>query len=194
MAVALSMKGPVFASDIHAPLIALYSAVRAGWDPPASVDAETYAAARALPDSDPLKAFAGFGCSYGGKWFGGYAKANPDHPRGYATHARSALLRDCMRLADVACLDFFAVEPGPAEFVIYLDPPYAGTTGYAGVAPFDHDRFVQRVRAWAEHTPVFVSEYDFPIGECVAEIQTSAEKRLRQGAVERLYFVYNPKG
>lgn len=40
MAEGLSSSGPVLATDICAPLIALYRAIRLGWDPPESVTQE----------------------------------------------------------------------------------------------------------------------------------------------------------
>ncbi len=86
MSVALSKKGPVLASDACAPLIALYKAVQEGWDPPTEVSRQTYMAAKLLPDSDPMKAFCGFGCSFGGKWFGGYGGPSLHHPTGLAIY------------------------------------------------------------------------------------------------------------
>lgn len=190
MAAALSNKGPCYASDAHPALIALYSAVRAGWQPPETVSEAEYQAAKALPDSDPMKAFCGFGLSYGGKWFGGYARAKPGHGDFHA-YAWNGLRRDCPKLAGVACLDWLTCEPAPTDCLVYLDPPYAGTTRYAQGA-FDHALFLQLAIGWSQHTHVFVSEYAFPFGYCVAELAASAEKRLKPGSVERLFFL--PKG
>lgn len=100
-----------------------------GWDPPTDVSKETWQAAKSLPDTDPMKAFCGFGCSFGGKWFGGYMKHAPGKSeRIYTTRG---LKRDCMEGA-FDLVDFLAVEPQPTAALLYLDPPYAGTTGYAG--------------------------------------------------------------
>lgn len=177
MSVALSKNGPVWSTDACVPLISLYRAVQNGWDPPTEVSKETWQAAKSLPDSDPMKAFCGFGCSFGGKWFQGYAenyrerivRNGPEtgkRKRQWThTATRIGLLRDCGGLKfDV--VDFLAVEPQPTAALLYLDPPYAETQGYDGAPPFDYDRFVKRVRGWARHTRVFVSEYSFPIGEC----------------------------
>lgn len=194
MAAALSAAGPVVASDIHRPLIALYRAVRNGRDPPEHVSAEVYEESKLLRDAYPMKGFCGFGCSYGGKWFGGFAKPNfktPGHchPHGYAPAARRAVIRDAPLPLHVGLFDFLESEPGPIDWIFYLDPPYARTTPYSGTPPFDHDRFYRLCEAWAKHTLVYVSEYACPIGRCVLEIQTSSEKRLKQGAVERLFLV-----
>ena len=159
MAVRLAADGPGLVSDRHPALIAMYRAVRAGWDPPSVLTEEQWRAARDLPDSDPLKAFAGFGCSFGGKYFEGYARSGA---RNYAGAARRALLRDlpALRGCTLACVDFFDVPP-TGGLLLYLDPPYAGTTDYG--AAFDSARLWTRAREWArEGSSVFVSEYACP--------------------------------
>jgi DNA adenine methylase len=192
---ALLKNGPVLSTDACAPLIALYRAVQNGWDPPTHVDEATYRAARTLPDSDPMKAFCGFGCSFGGKWFGGYAAPNPHPGRApYATNARKNLKANTVGLR-FGYLDFFSEVPRALGIVLYLDPPYRATTGYAGAPPFDSDAFTRRVQQWADAgNPVFVSEYQLPIGQCIwqREQLTKVNCGLRaQGkkAIERLFYI-----
>jgi DNA adenine methylase len=147
--------GPGLSSDLCLPLISLYQAVSEGWDPPSSLSPEEYTRARVLPDTDPLKAFAGFGTSFAGTWFAGYARGEGS----YAKRARNALLRDVPGL----CFDhmsFFDIDPYPHDGVIYCDPPYRDTQGYGGVVSFDHERFYTQCVLWSSlGTPVFVSEY-----------------------------------
>lgn len=99
VSVKLAAHGPGIVSDANPALIALYQAVRDGWDPPGHVSEEEYSAAKALPDSDPRKAFIGFGCSFGGKWFGGYAR----NARGddYVGATQRSLARDLPKLRGV---------------------------------------------------------------------------------------------
>jgi DNA adenine methylase len=188
MSVALRKKGPVWSTDANAALIRLYQAVQAGWEPPTMVSKEAWTAAKALPDSDPMKAFCGFGCSFGGMWFQSYMKHNP----GKSEHIYSyrGLKRDLPRVS-VALVDFMSVAPQPCEAILYLDPPYAGTTGYAGLPPFDSEAFVQRVRQWAQFTHVFISEYSLPIGECVWEKTVPLQLAGGTGPprLERLYYL-----
>ena len=162
----LAAHGHGLISDACRPLVALYKAVQRGWDPPSVVSESEYAAARALPDDDPMKAFVGFGCSFGGKWFAGYARSG-DGKRNYADEARRSLLRDVPRIANcrIVCLDFLAIQPRrDADLVIYCDPPYANTTAYAGAPAFDSAAFWDLVRGWERYgVPVFVSEYECPI-------------------------------
>jgi DNA adenine methylase len=189
MSVALSAYAPVLASDACAPLIALYRAVRNGWEPPSEVSREMYAAARALPDSDPLKAFCGFACSFSGKWFGGFASSGS---RNYAKNAHRSL-RDVTKPAEIVCVSWFDIEPESTGAVLYLDPPYAGTTGYAGVQPFDSVAFIACVREWSAFAHIFVSEYSFPLGEVVwfGEQTTTVarDKSAYSKATERLYYI-----
>ena len=190
-AVALSVKGPVWCSDANAALINLYRAVKAGWDPPTEVSKETYRAAKFLPDTDPLKAFCGFGCAFAGKWFGGFAASGA---RNYAAQARAALLRDVPRVAAFAHADALRQSIDVDVAAVYADPPYAGTTGYAAVEALDRAAFEAAVCTWAQRVQVFVSEYSFPHGVCVWEGEQTTTVNAGQSksgfrAVERLYRV-----
>ncbi len=67
--------GTRLASDANKALITLYSHMQKGWVPPEVLSEDRYQEIKAKKDdADPLTAFAGFGCSFGGKWFGGYAR------------------------------------------------------------------------------------------------------------------------
>lgn len=148
--------------DIHRDLVLLWSAVRDGWVPPTAISKEQY---NELKNADPsaLRAFAGFGLSFGGKWFGGYASsARGDDFCGAA--ARGLLKKaDAVKRADrVEQLPFYMWSVTP-ETVVYCDPPYADTTGYAGSGSWDATWFWDTVRRWANQgAQVFVSEYRAP--------------------------------
>jgi DNA adenine methylase len=180
LSVSVALGGRGLVSDVNQALIELYRAVAAGWDPPSALTREEWGAARSLPDTNPLKAFAGFSCSFGGIYFNSYTsqdgpwtiRSGPGAGRVVrrshaAAAARATLLRDVPALVARGCvfagLDFLEVEPEPTDAVLYLDPPYKGVTGYRGVAPFDHAHFYTRVRQWSAFTDVFVSEYALPL-------------------------------
>jgi DNA adenine methylase len=79
-----------YLSDASEDLIALWSAVQRGWEPPVEVTSAEYASLREAAPS-ALRGFAGYGCSFGGKWFGGYARnARADN---FALQSRNSLLR-----------------------------------------------------------------------------------------------------
>jgi len=186
MSVALSKAGPVVSSDANPALIALYSAVADGWDPPKTISEAEYHAAKTLPDSNPLKAFAGFCAGFGGKYFGGYARGES---RNWAAEGRRALLRDCPG-REFFHVDWLAMEPFACKGALYLDPPYAGTTGYAATGAFDSVVFEARVLQWAKlGVPVFVSEYEFPLGTEIWSQQLLKRASVGPGdiATERLF-------
>jgi DNA adenine methylase len=193
VSVALSKNGPVLASDACAPLINLYKAVQDGWDPPSVSSVEEYRYAKTLPDTDPLKAFYGFGLSYGGKWFGGYQHQRMNN-RGvtysYAGSCRNSLVRDCKLEVKFEVLDFLSLIPGETNRLLYLDPPYKGTTEFDGVNNFDSPLFVKLVDQWSKFTDIFVSEYEFPLGTCVWERKSTGSSCLaKNDALERLYHI-----
>lgn len=178
-----ALQGPLIISDAHAPLINLWKAVSNGWAPPEIITENDYKAAKLLPDEDPLKAFCGFGMSFGGKWFGGYARSNQDYLRLSTNNIerRRKFLGNCY----ISCIDFLTVEPFECpDLFIYCDPPYEGTTGYAGTPTFDHDLFLARCLQWRMlGAEVFISEYNCRIPhEIVWERQP---KKTTLGARDR---------
>lgn len=155
------------ANDLHPYLIALYRAVQAGYDPPATVSREMHSDVRQHKDRYPpeLVGFVGFGCSFGGTWFGGYAFDSVGTD--YAAVARRTLLRqrDSLQGVEIHNCDYRELA-FPPRSLLYCDPPYANATPYTrggGLPAFDTDTFWAwaQQRANAGHT-VFVSEYDAP--------------------------------
>lgn len=202
MAEGLSSSGPVLATDICAPLIALYRAIRLGWDPPESVTQEQWEAAKSLPDSDPLKGFCGFGASFNGIYFSRYVEPQARLTIGSGPSARlstrryhaaigAVLRRQLPKIAAVECADFLNQPIVAFDGVLYCDPPYRGTTGYPGAPSFSHDRFYTIVQQWAAvGVPVFISEYSCPVGRCVFERPSPRGCTMaKSSAVERLFLV-----
>jgi DNA adenine methylase len=148
-----------YGSDTHTDLILMWQALQGGWVPPTSLDSNEY---RFLKDSEPsaLRAFAGFGCSFGGKWFGGYARSGD---RNYALNAHNSVMKKSAGMTGtISCRDYRDYRPS-ARSLVYCDPPYADTTGYTGVDAFDSDEFWSTMRAWRDAGAlVFVSEDKAP--------------------------------
>lgn len=158
----------VLVSDDCAPLITMWQAVQNGWIPPNQVSEHDYERAKVLADTDPLKAFIGFGCSFGGKWFGGYARGgfNGADPRNHAQESCGAVIRDARQLETVTfvCTNFLdsSVIALLDRASIYCDPPYYGTTGYG--REFDHKLFWLKCQLYvALGVRVFVSEFACPV-------------------------------
>ena len=163
--VTAQLTGPRIACDASPYLFSLYKAVREGWDPPDAVTEEDYKKASANRDPEnPLTAFIGYGCSFGGKFFGGYARCHARARASYAASARNSLKRKialCTQATFSHC-SYERLTAGAGHFV-YCDPPYANTTGYSAVGAFDSNAFWQRAREWgASGALVLVSEYVAP--------------------------------
>lgn len=162
-----SLLQPAVASDAHPALIAMHRAFQRGWVPPAVVTREDHERARLLPDSDPLKGFVGFGCSFSGLYFGVYVTEEQSAGMAPFWESSARVMREtARRCRDVwfAHMSFLDQTPEPLGIAIYADPPYAGTSGYKGTAPFDHERFWLLCQWWAAvGVPVLVSEYTCPV-------------------------------
>jgi DNA adenine methylase len=115
-----------------------------------------------------IKGFIGFGCSFGGKWFGGYARDNRNGGVNFADRAKRGILkkvesfRDNGNQPECLCTSYshhhLPRESGPA--VIYCDPPYRGATGYSCSQGFDTAAFNYWVRAMVSRGHrIVISEY-----------------------------------
>lgn len=182
--------GPRFASDINPYLVAMWQALQADWRPPGVVTEVLYQAAHKGLCDPALTSFIGFGCSFGGKWFAGYARGNTS-----ALSSKNSLLQKLggVRTASFFVADFLTTPPPAPNCLIYCDPPYLGTESYEGAPPFDHSRFWKRVRQLERqgHT-VIVSEYQAPKGfSIMLEMPIKTEMRTtasgRELRIERLF-------
>lgn len=147
-------------SDLRACVISMWRAATAGWVPPETMTEEEYRRIRSSGDtSSPLYAFAGIGCSWGGRLWGGYAR----NSRGdnYAAQASASVVRKARSMRG-ARFDAgpYDRSPPPGDSIVYCDPPYAATTGYGGA--FDSGTFWEWVRSAPRTTTVVVSESSGP--------------------------------
>lgn len=151
----------VLACDINYYLIDMFNSLKKGWIPPFNLSKVEYDYIRKHYDECPaLTSFAGFGCSFAGKWFGGYAK-NAEG-RNYAEIAYRSLLKDLEQINKIEykVQSFFSLNT--SDQLIYCDPPYRGTTAYGFVGKFDSELFWNKVRELSKNNIVLVSEYDAP--------------------------------
>ena len=144
------------ANDLHKELIALHKAVQQGWVPPSVVTEEDYKQAKQAEDH--LKAFIGFGCSFSGKYFGGYARGEGD--RNYTLNAKNTLLKKHQNMKDVEFFNLSYSEVSiPSNSLVYCDIPYKDTTKYS-TDSFDHSSFYSWCKDMkAKGHDVVVSEY-----------------------------------
>lgn len=154
-------------NDKHPYLIAMWQALQNGWMPPDVVTKEEYYRVKANMDENPaLTGFVGFGCSFGGKWWGGLASNKKGD--NYCARAERSLLKDLpgVKSATFTCLDYHDVEI-PDDAIVYCDPPYANTTGYT-VGQFDTNEFWYYMRQLSKRCNVYISEESAPDDfECI---------------------------
>lgn len=151
----------VICNDNHLFLIEMLIGVQLGYELPDSISKEQYDYIRTHKDEDHvLTGFVGFGCSFGGKWFGGYARNAGG--TNYAAQSKRSLLKDMAHLqrATFTWGDYREVIIPPGS-VIYADPPYAGTTGYRNIK-FDSIEFWEYMRLLSKNNQVFISEQTAP--------------------------------
>lgn len=178
------MDGPRIASDINTALITMYKALQLGWLPPNNVtEAEYMQIKNGTRDPyDPLTAFAAFGCSFGGVWFGGYAR---EARISYADTARRGLLKQLEFIRNVNFQYVGYDQYTPNDYLIYCDPPYANTSMYDGAGAFDSVKFWNKMREWSINNTVVISEYKAPDDFiCIAEFKSRMGLRVASGEQE----------
>jgi DNA adenine methylase len=181
-----------YASDKNEYLIELYKSLQTGWMPPENISENEYQYVRANKDQNKaLTAFCGIGCSYSGKWFGGYCR-DKKTTRNYALNAHNTLLKQLPKIQDVVFEYKNYKDCKPKNALIYCDPPYANTTKYDLFDGFDSHEFWNIMRKWSTNNKIFISEYVAPDDfECVLEIETRTDLKNKSGKmiprVERLF-------
>lgn len=110
----------------------------------------------------PVTALAGFGCSYGGKWFDAYVGTN-SRGDNYWQNAIRSCLKKIKTMQDVQFTnrDYRDVEI-PENAVIYADPPYEGCIDYKAIGKFDCLKFWEYMRELSKNHLIFISEYNAP--------------------------------
>lgn len=186
------------ASDMSYDLILMWQSLQAGWDPPNVVTEEQYAALR---DAEPsaFRGLVGFGGSFGGKWFGGYARGGTEadgSPRNHLAESVRSVLKT-RNILDGLDVRFRHGDYRESQIirdsVVYCDPPYANTQGYKSVDAFDSEVFWTVMNEWCDFgASVYVSEYTAPPGwvslwesEQLTNLKTTEQGRFT--ATERLW-------
>ena len=189
-----NVNGNRWGNDNHLYLIELFKAIQQGWEPPDYVSEEEYKEVRAnsLKYPNYLVGFIGFASSYGGKWWGGYArgKTTKGESRNYTLETKNHLMKQKHKINDVkityGCYSELCL---PDNCIIYCDPPYQGTTKYH--QSFDYNHFFNWCRNMKEqgHT-IYLSEYSAPDDfKCIfsAEQKSNLILRNTKQSTEKLF-------
>jgi len=181
------MSGDRLGIDVHSSLICLYNAILTGFEPPSAVSELDYENAKSLPDNNPLKAFIGFGCSFSGKYFSGYARGSID--RNYAQNAKNSLEKKFKNKIGLSFKNMSLFDLDVEGALIYLDPPYANTTKYS--VDFNYNKFWDKVRDLSKNNLVYISEYSAPEDfKCVYEFNRNLEMHCNHAEKIRIEKIF----
>ena len=187
------VEGNRIANDSHKFLIDLFeSVIYKNVNLPDSITDEEYNNIKNNKSNFPsyLVGFVGFGCSYSGKWFGGYARSIKGKVRNYCDESKRNILKQSPYQKGVIFENKSYLDLDiPKDSIVYCDPPYQNTTGYK--SKFNHIEFWDWVRNISKKHQVFISEYNAPSDFiCLWEksVNNTLEKDTgKKKGVERLF-------
>ena len=163
-----------YANDLCKDLIMLLKLVKNGTFANPKITREKWLKLKYTKKSSAERAFAGFGCSYGGVWFNGYISTASNNDMIYSSLVRLApkLQNTVFSNKDyIAFLKDF-LEPSQ-KYVVYLDPPYKDTCNLPW-AEFNSAQFWNIVRKLGrmKNVKVFISEVSAPKDfKCIYKFQ-----------------------
>jgi len=201
----VARKKTLSASDCHPLLLRLLRAVQAGEALPGGMSRARYQELRGCGVDSLERAVACFGFSFNGRAWGGYT-SRYTRPCGrvddlWQTRCRYyARLRGSPGFARArlcesdycAAIGESAARATPRTTLIYMDPPYAGASGYGGTPAFDSEAMWATAREWSlRGAVVLVSEYtapsDFVLVASCAKASTFAGGDRPRCRTERLF-------
>lgn len=179
------MDEPKLGIDIHPDLIAMWVAIQEGWEPPDSLSEEEYYQLKESDLVSPLRGFAGFACSYSGKWFGGYARRKNGY--NFCATQKVVTLYKAETLKDSIFLNSdYKIISGMSGNLIYCDPPYRWTTSFKN--SFNHEEFWDFVRVLSRENIVLTSEMSAP-ADFIPVLKVSRDRQhgMNSGSHEFLF-------
>lgn len=162
------------------------------------INEELYKKVKINQDKYPkhLIGLLAFGCSFGGKFWGGYARGGLTSKGIARCHAQETLrnlenLRhklDDVKFINKSYLDVHI----PKGSVVYCDIPYRNSTKYSN--PFNHSEFWEWCREKSKFNFLYVSEYNAPndfrcIWEKEFKVGIDHKQKEHKKSIERL-FIY----
>jgi DNA adenine methylase len=187
------VEGKRLGNDNNEYVIALFKALQRGWIPPGDLSEDQYRTIRDNKENFPpeLVCFAGILCSFGGRWFEGYARSADK--ANYAARGQRALMKQLKNIRGVYFTSYdYRIMPIPDNSLIYCDPPYRGTKSYKN--DFNNDDFWKWCREVGRRHKIFISEYTAPEDfKCIKTVEIGSPMRKpanrKEKSLEKL-FVY----
>lgn len=157
-----------YANDICKDLIMLHKLVKTNKFNNPKITKQKWLEYKYSNKSSAERAFAGFGCSYGGVWFNGYIDDPLNNDMIY-----SSLKKIHPKIQNVNFYNYDYIEfiknikyDKKQQYVIYMDPPYKNTCNlpWEKESKFDSDKFWEIVRILSKHKniTILVSEVSAP--------------------------------
>lgn len=145
---------------------------------------------------DYIIGYVGTCCSFGGSWFNGYARFNPNKNEDHIKEAYNGLKKQVENFKSLEKTLFIynSYEQVPLfpNQVVYCDPPYASTKKYE--SDFDNDAFWEWARKASKTVKhLYISEYDAPEDfECIWQMEKKDSLGTQKGKkqntkVEKLF-------
>lgn len=192
--VVAKLDGVRIASDYNSDLIAFWQAIQMGYIPNDCLSKEEYNLYKynqSLLDSVPhYRGFVSHFCSYSGKFWDGYAQYKSVDYINMAM--RSAVsMKPLIQNVFFFSGDYIDLWDNVSDYMIYCDPPYAGTRNGYSNKHWNSERFWNQCRKWKENgNTVIISEYTAPNDfRCIWEkpVKTSLSKDNYGQRIERLF-------
>lgn len=154
-----NIKPPRHGSDIDCSVINMWLWGIKGWVAPYEITREQWWAAKGLPQCHPLRAFAGYQLSHGGKFFAAYANPSTPLVRQFAEIASRSLsqISSTMKIHELSIKPYWEVNPENA--ILYLDPPYPGAEKVYQFDSMNYHHFFLWASKLAKNNIVIVSGY-----------------------------------
>jgi hypothetical protein len=189
-------------SDLNENVVMMWQALLKGWQPPTAVSEEEYVVLKNETKASALRGFVGTTCAFGGGFFNTYARDKKDKDKNFAAAGARQMLRRVhgLRGSIFTFRDYRTALDSVDADVVYLDPPYRGTSEYVGVEAFDSDLFWNEIRKRSDGSRrILVSEYQAPSDFTVVMttysrmgLSTKAEVGLQKELREERVFEYQP--
>ncbi len=143
-------------------IILLWKEIKKGtFKIPRNVSERTWKRYKARREPSAMRAFVGFGCSFGGKWFSGYANLYDSSCQ--ISQTKRAIQKKVpmvCKINRIGYKDYRSIRL--KGYLIYCDPPYQGTVRVGKLNSFDHVEFWNIMREWSKENIVIISEYNAP--------------------------------
>lgn len=152
-----------YANDLCKDLIMLLKKVKNGTFDNPKITKEKWLKFKYTNKSSAERAFAGFGCSYGGVWFNGYISNPSNNDMIYSSLVRLAPKLQNTVFFNKDYSEFLKGIDSSKKYVIYLDPPYKDTCNLPW-DEFNSTEFWETVRKLGKmkNVKIYVSEVSAP--------------------------------